>query len=433
MPGVHRGHGGAVVVRGDWLVLSPETVVREGEVRFADGRVTHAGSAVSRSFPQDPVVSFPGCVILPGLVNAHSHLELTLLRGTGRRLPFVPWLEAVTREVLGRDRGFFEHSARAGAREMLRGGVTTLADHSTAGVSPGAIREAGLSGVVFREVFCVDPDADHSPALDFLASELDGMAAEGGPQVGVGISCHAPYNACPAALDSVVSRFRGVPRSIHVAESPDEAAFIRSGEGALAERRRERGIAVRPCRMSPVEYLDNRSYWHPGSQAVHLTQASRGDLAVLAARGVSAAFCPVSNAVLGVGIPPVRAAREAGLQCGLGTDSAVSCERQDMFEEMRMAVMGSRLRSAPVTEAEAFAMATREGAVSLGLRDRGTLEPGARADAVALRLHGLRVGGAAAAEDVIGAIVWQGSACLVEAVWSGGRLVWSADSEDDGG
>ncbi len=426
--GEHRA-GRALIVRGDWLVQSPESVIPGGEVRFAQGRVAQVGHNLARSFPGDPVLTFSGCVILPGLVNTHAHVELSLLRGTGRGLPFVPWLEEVTRRVLALDREFFQHSARAGVRELMRGGVTTLADHSTAGASHVAIREEGLSGVVFREVFCLDPDADHTAALDFLASELERMTRESGTDVRIGLSCHAPYNACPPALDAVVSRFKGVPRSIHVAESPEESAFIRSGEGLLAGRRRERGIAVRAHRLSPVEYLDNRSYWHPGSQAVHLTQASQGDLAVLAARRVSAAFCPVSNAVLGVGIPPIRAARDAGLLCGLGTDSAISCERQDLFEEMRMAVIGSRLRSAPVTEQEVFAMATSEGAASLGFRDRGTVEPGARADAVALRVPGLPPGGCGA-EEVIGAVVWQGAACQVEAVWSAGRMVWGGGRED---
>jgi 5-methylthioadenosine/S-adenosylhomocysteine deaminase len=432
MPATDRRAGGAVIVRGDWLVQSPRCVIPEGEVRFQDGRVTDAGREVARAFPGDPVLSFPGCVILPGLINAHTHLELTLLRGMGRGLPFARWLEKVAREVLGRDREFFEQSARMGVREQIRGGVTTLADHSAAGVSHTAIRDAGVSGVVYREVFCLDPEAAHTPALDFLASELERMTQESGADVRIGLSCHAPYNACPPALDAVVSRFKGVPRSIHVAESPEESAFIRSGEGALAGQRRERGIAVRAHRMSPVEYLDNRSYWHPGSQAVHLTQASQGDLAVLAARGVCAAFCPVSNAVLGVGIPPVRAARVAGLLCGLGTDSAISSERQDLFEEMRMAVMGSRLRSAPVTEQEVFAMATSEGAASLGWRDRGMLEPGSRADAVALRLTDT-VPGEGQPEDIISAIVWQGSACQVEAVWSAGRMIWNANGEDPQG
>ncbi len=427
MPGEdRRDPKGAVILRGDWLVLSPEQAVPGGEVRFCEGRVTHAGPGIADACPDGRLVCYPGCVIIPGLVNAHTHLELTSLRGMARGLPFSAWLEEVTREVLGRGRDFFERSAREGAAEMLRGGVTTVADHSSAGVSHAAIAEAGLSGVVFREVFCIDPAADHSPALEQLAAEMRRMSAEAGPDVRVGLSCHAPYNACPSALDGVVSRFRGVPRSIHVAESAEESAFIRSGDGPIALRRRERGMEVRAHRMSPVEYLDNRSYWSPGSQAVHLTQASRGDLAVLAARGVSAAFCPVSNAALGVGIPPVSEARRAGLFCGLGTDSAISSERMDMFEEMRMAVMGSRLRSAPVTEREVFAMATSEGAASLGFRDRGTLRPGSRADAAVLRLPG-----GCEADDVVPAVVWQGSACLVEAVWAGGRLAWSRDGEGE--
>lgn len=409
------------VLRADWVVAHRGNVVQDGELLIHGGRVADVGAGLVRSHPAADVCELPGCVLMPGFVNAHTHLEQTLLRGIGRGLAYADWITLVKEEILSRPQSFFQEGAIQGVAEMLRGGVTCVADHSTFGCSPSALAAAGMRGVVFREVFCVDPRQDCLPPLGGLAHILKEMGRDGGAAIEIGLSCHAPHNAAKPHLERVAREFGSVRRSIHVAESPEEMAYLRSGEGPLAEGHRARGIPVDPLRMSPVEYLDNCGYWVAGTQAVHLTQASLGDLAVLRARSASAAFCPVSNAALGVGIPPVAAARRAGIQCALGTDGAMCSERLDMFEEMRFAVLSSRLRRDPVAPEDAFSMATDEGARALGLSDVGRLEAGRRADVVALRLPSRTV-----SRRLIEDIVMQGSADAVESVWCAGRRVdWS--------
>jgi len=398
-------------------VPEPGTVIERGQIRVESGRVTHAGAEVAARHPGEPVHEFPGCVLIPGLVNCHTHLELTALRGAGRGLPFAAWIQLVTREIAAHDREFWMESARQGARECLAGGVTSLADYSTHGVSSAAIAETGMRGVVFQECFFPDPRADLAAMLEGLGRGVRSLEELAGEDVRVGVSCHAAYNAARPALKAVVQEFGDYPRSIHAAESPAEDRYIREGRGEIAEAHRERGIPVEARRMSPVEYLDNAAYWRPGTLAVHLTQASRGDFAILKARGVSAAFCPVSNAALGAGVAGIAAARRAGLTCGFGTDSAISSERLDMFEEMRFALLASRVRNDPLAPSDVFAMATAEGAAAAGIEGAGVLTPGARADAVAVRLPR-----PPADSTVVDRLVMQASSGDVRAVYVAGRL-----------
>ncbi len=408
----------SIILSGSWVLPDSENEIPDGQLRIQDGSISHIKAGLTRLFPDDPIVEYPGCVLMPGLVNAHTHLEITLLRGVGRGLPFADWIRRITSEIKARDETFFIESAHQGMKECIQSGVTTIADHSTFGMTHRVMRQAGTRGIVFKEVFCPDSREDYSDALQKLASDVQRMQGEAGPDIHIGISCHAPYNACKPALESIVCRFKEYPRSIHAAESPDEVSYIRSAEGVMAASHIRRGIPVRAWRMSPVEYLDNCSYWSKGSLAVHLTQASQGDYAILKARGVNAAFCPSSNAALGAGIPPIAQARRGGVLCGLGTDSAVSNERMDMFDEMRFAVLSSRIRNDPITPSEAFRMATSEGARAIGFPGAGLLAEGARADIVALRLPRPILEG-----SLVDTVVWQGGSSEIQAVWVDGRPV----------
>lgn len=394
-------------------------MLERGQVRIESGRVTHVGNDLRAAFPSILCEGFSGCVLIPGLVNSHTHLELTALRGLARGLPFAEWIQAITAECARHDEQFWSQSARQGARQCLQVGVTSVADYSTFGVSARAISEAGMRAYVFRESFFADPRTDVDAGIAVLREGLERMERDAGPGVAVGLSLHAPYNAAKPALRAVARDLGRYRRSIHAAESPDEDLYVREGRGVFADAHRARGIPVEARQMSPVEYLDSGSYWRSGTLAVHLTQASRGDFAILKARGVAAAFCPSSNAALGVGIPRIALARRVGLQCGLGTDSAISCERLDMFEEMRFALLTSRLRNDPLTPEDVFAMATWEGAAAAGIEDAGRIVVGSPADIVAVRLKN-EPGEA----SPVAALVHQASACDVRAVWVGGRRVY---------
>ncbi|MCC6485777.1 MAG: amidohydrolase family protein [Armatimonadetes bacterium] len=350
---------------------------------------------------------------MPGLVNGHTHLELTSLRGLADGLKFTDWILEVTQAVLSLSAEFFVSSAAEGALDCLQGGVTCIADHSTFGFSSGAMAAVGLRGTVYREMFCPDPEGDYSAQMDAVAHWLT-EACE--PGIDRGVSCHAPYNASSPALEEVLARFARARRSIHVAESQDEISYIARGTGVMAERHQARGFAVTGHAITPVEHLGRKGYWKPGTLAVHLTQATEPDLSLLAVRQCSAAFCPSSNAALGNGIPPIAAARRAGLLCCLGTDSAISSQRLDMFEEMRLAVLTSRIKGDPITACEALDMATMEAARAIGVTEAGAIRPGFRADIVAVALPD-----GDPKQSLGERIVWQGSRECVRAVWTDGK------------
>lgn len=350
---------------------------------------------------------------MPGLVNAHTHLELTGLAGVGAGLAFEDWILEVTSQVLSHEADFFVQGAASGALECLKSGVTAVADHSTFGVSPAAMANAGLRGRVYREIFCPDPAADSSAQLDAVAVWLK-ISPEG---IALGLSNHAPYNAPPRALAETLDRFGAVPRSIHVCESRDEVSYIADGQGVMASRHRGRGFPIPAHGVSPVEYLDQHGYWKPGTLAVHLTQATKADLELLAARGCTAVFCPGSNLALKNGMPPIGLALRTGLVCGLGTDSAISSPKLDLFEEMRLAVGGSGGSDLePVTESQALAMATSEGARAAGIQGAGSLETGSHADIIALELPSADCGMPLATR-----IVRLASRESIRAVWSSGE------------
>jgi len=406
-----------IILCGDAVVVDAETELIGGQVRIVDDVISDVGVDLSSRFSGDRLVEFPGCVLIPGLVNAHTHLEMTLLRGLGRELEFPDWIAAVTKEIMARSESFFRESAAVGARKCLSGGVTCIADHSTFGVAANAAQTVGMNGVAYREIFCPDDRANYGEQFDQLAEWLGDSSDK---SVRRGWSMHAPYNASADSLDAAMDRFSGCPRSIYVAESADECAYISRGAGLFAQRHKARGIRVTPRDMTPIEYLDSHDYWGSDVLAVHLTQASDADFALLASREAAAVFCPVSNALLGVGLPRIAAARRSGLVCGLGTDSAISNERLDMFEEMRFAVLTSRTLGEPISAKDAFGMATTEGGRAIGIYGIGELQAGCRADIAAVSVDHPSFGG-----SYVEQIVWQSTAENVAATWAAGRQVYT--------
>lgn len=395
---------GPCILQAGSVVVSANETHSPGFIRFENGRITHSGPGDGSELDAESRFRYPNHVLIPGLVNAHTHIELTSLRGLARGLPFPDWIARVTSSILSNDLAWFAESAAAGARQLQEGGVTLVGDHSTLGVASKAIADAGLAGVVFQEVFCPDPEGDYTEAFQDLDASLQATRSLGLESVLPGISPHAPYNASPLPLESLLTWFRGYPRSIHACESRDELNYVFGATGVFADRHRDRGISPVPWGVTPVEYLDQHGFWEPGAIAVHATHVTDSDIQLLASRGASVVFCPESNALLEGASPPAARILEAGIPCGIGTDSAISCERLDMFEQMRFLLLSSRLRGEPLTAPQVFHMATEGGARVLGFDDRCTLRPGSVADFNLLDLPGPDAG-ASPVEQV----VWQAS------------------------
>lgn len=390
-----------MLLRARFVLPVSSEAIEDGAVVVRGGRIHAVGphARLASAHPGERLRDLGEAILFPGLVNAHSHLEITLLRGLLDEMPFFPWLRRLVElkgDGLKVDESVFY--SLLGAAEMIRGGTTTVADCSDTGAPFDALALSGLRGIVYQEVFA--PSRDRvGAAIAGLEARLDALQAMATDRVSPGISPHSPYMACERLLrESLeVAGRRGLPVSLHVAESDGEDAFIREGQGPIADHFQGRGWPVEARGCSPVEWIE-RCGWLDAPvqvQLVHLARAGQGDLELIAEaarqRPLGVAACPRSNASLGNGLPNLGGLTALGIPWGLGSDGAPSCGSLDMLAEMRFAGLAERGRTRDALAASArrmLARVTLEAARSLGLGDHvGSLEPGKQADLAAVSLR----------------------------------------------
>ena len=397
------------------------TVLRDAVVDVgADGRITSvtAASAAPAAPAGTATVELTG-ILLPGLVNAHAHTPMILLRGAGGDLPLMRWLQDVMWPAEGRllapDVGT---GMLLGCLEMLRAGVTTSVEMYFFG-DPivDAVLAAGSRVVLTPGVIAV-------PGWDRLGSwqsmlggidnwiDADGLRFGAGERIELGYGPHAAYTLPPEALVkcAAAARERSALLHLHVAESAGEDAEQRARHGSVPRMLAELGV------------LGGRVL------AAHCVQLSEPDIEVLAANAVGVAHCPGSNAKLASGIAPVRALRARGVRVGLGTDGPASNDDLDLWEEMRLAAMLARLSAgdaAALTAADVLLMATSGGAAAIGRPDLGTIAPGAWADLVHVGVDdpAFVAGIDAPDEQLLANLVWAAGSRTVRDVWVAGERV----------
>jgi 5-methylthioadenosine/S-adenosylhomocysteine deaminase len=373
-------------------------------VEVRGGRILRVGRAQEaqawRSDGAKPAdrIDLGPAAILPGLVNAHSHLELSLLRGFCEELDFFQWIRKLTDAKYQRlDRADFRASARWGALEALRAGITTLGDAADQGDVLDALLESGQRGIVFQEVFGPDPSAAEASEKD-LERALDSCQARATPRVRLGISPHAPYTVSPALFRRITALClkRGLPMAVHAAESRWERSFVEEGKGPFADYLRQRSIPWRAPGLSTIGYLASLGVLEAKPLLIHAIDVSAEDLDNVQRSGAAIAHCPKSNAKLCHGVAPLCEFLAKGIRTGLGTDSVASNNGCDLLEEARCALLFQRARpgaaSLPLGLLDARALlrlATLGGAEALGLAaEIGSLEPGKSADLIAVDLSG---------------------------------------------
>ena len=385
---------GARVLTARWVHPITAPPIEHGAVAIdADGVLAYVGPRVGA--PDGDVEELGDAVLLPGLVNAHTHLELTAMRGLLEHPDFFGWIRTLTRaraEVL--DDAALLDSARLGVLEGLSAGVTTFADTSASGTPLQALVECGARGIVYQEVFG-PAESQRAEAMDGLRARVAALRARATALVQVGVSPHAVYSvheellldACAWALGE------GLPLAMHVSESAAEVEFLREGSGPFADFLRGRGIPVARRAHSPVHLLAELGIAATARPLlIHGVRFDASDVALAAHYDCPVAHCPASNAKLGHGVAPLRALLDAGVRVGLGTDSVASNNRLDLLDEARLAALQQRAvlaRGDALGAGEALMLATMGGARALGLDAAiGSLEPGKAADLAAWRLDG---------------------------------------------
>lgn len=403
-----------------WVLPVTSAPIRDGTVAVDDGRIAYVGPRAGA--PRGEDVDLGAVLLMPGLVNAHTHLELTAMRGMLEGLSFRDWIITLQRaKVAVLDEQRMLDSARAGIAEGLRAGVTCYADTCDSGVALRAMREAGVRGIMYQEVFGPEPERA-AESIAALQEKVDRHRAQADALRAVGISPHAPYTVSDA-LYRLAARYAGderLPLAVHIAESPAEQSLVAAASGPFAEGWKRRGIPVEPRGRSPISLLEQLGVLGDTTLAIHCTQADAEDVAALARTGTAVAHCPISNAKLGHGTAPLQALLRAGVRVGLGSDSMASNNRMHLLEEARVAVLAQHAHlGSPcvLSGADALALATIGGARALGLDAVvGSLEPGKDADLAAFPLD---IAQGAAEHDPAAAAVWslghaRASAVLVQ-------------------
>ncbi|MEN6521173.1 MAG: amidohydrolase [Armatimonadota bacterium] len=416
-----------MILRAHVIMPITEDPIEGGEIFIKDGRIEAIGEDLSAALPDEPVEDLGHAAILPGLVNVHTHLDYTVLRGIVDDEPFMPWIRRLTdigKEMQPED---FLTSASLGLLQLVRSGVTTIGDSTFSGAVVEAAREAGLRGIVYQETFGADPSRDYKEQVDLLAEKMAELRGNSGDRITIGVSPHSVYTSSERLLRLVadLALDQGLPVALHVSETRDEVVLIESAEGHIADFYKLFRFDFEARGKSPVAYLHEIGLLNSNTLAAHCVHINDNDLDMLAADGTRVAHCPKSNAKLAVGTAPLKSIIDRGIITGIGTDSAASNNALDMFEEMRFAVLAQRAVNEDVTVLNAkqiLELATLGGAAALGMDiEIGSLEPGKQADIIAVDLSSPAV---FPTIDPYSAIVYCCSASDVMLNMIGGEIIY---------
>ena len=401
-------------------------VAIEGETIAAVG----ARNDLTSRFPDAAYEDFGEAAIMPGLVNCHSHLEITAMRGALDHVEndFYSWLITLTKfrgEVLDQDD--VEIAAVAGAVEGARAGVTCFGDIGRFGRAGfEALKTVGLRGVLFQETEFSPDNATAVDDLEKLKEKYLALQETATDFVEVGLSPHAPYTVSRRLFEEI-ARYaldHSVKVSIHAAESCEEDDLMRSGTGFFTTVYKKFGVEWQSPLCSSIEYLEQTGILATHPLLAHCITVSDRDIEIIAANYASVAHCPKSNAKFGHGYAPFERLVDAGIVVGLGTDSVASNNMVDMFEESRSAAFASRNRpdrTRFVSAEEVLSAATLGGAKALCLDDRiGSIDSGKQADLAVVSLSQI---GQQPISDISAALVFSTSSRDVAMTMVAGREI----------
>lgn len=381
------------------LPISAEPI-RHGAVLVRDGVIRDLGKAemLKLRYPEEEVRDFGHAALMPGLVDTHTHLDNSVMRGIVHDVPYVTWLTSVVDCSAKMETSDWYDSAVLGGLDALSSGITTVADITATGASCTAVEKLGLRGVIYRETGAMDKRrVDHA----MRSAERDiykWRESVDSDRVTIGVAPAAIYTVHPSVFGRVaeLATRENLPVAMHLAGSREELNFVRYGSSPFSVHGMDdkRGFVEippwMPTGVTPVQYAMNwGAFDAPQVLAVHGVHVNDDDVKALRANRVSVAACPRCNAQLGMGVAPILEFLKAGINVGFGTDSPAAVDSTDMFMEMRLGMLIQR--AVNVGEfldcKTALELATLGGARALGLDDKiGSLDIGKRADVIAVDL-----------------------------------------------
>ena len=380
-------NGPVRVYQADWVCPVVTPPIPQGWVAVRDGRIMALGDAAA--LPSGPTAHLGAVALVPGLVNAHTHLELATLRGlvppAGSFTEWVRGLFAVRRPDDRPDTPEAQAAIQAALDEIWASGTAVIGDISNSLAAVSLLGHSPVAGHVFHEL--IGFRATDGSLVEASRARRSGCATH--VDLRVGVAAHAPYSVSPELFRAVraeADRLHPPITSVHLGESPEELDLLRDGSGpwrAMLEQIGPWRADWRPPGCGPVEYLDRLGVLRPGTLVVHGVQFTDQDLQVLAHRGCTLVTCPRSNVWVGVGVPPIDRFFASGVAVAVGTDSVASVADLNLFAELA----AMRVHAPAVSARRLLESATLAGARALGFgADYGSIEPGKRAALLAVAL-----------------------------------------------
>jgi 5-methylthioadenosine/S-adenosylhomocysteine deaminase len=384
---------------------------------ISSGSILAAGPEINiiRKYPGHKVIRLENAVLLPGLVNLHTHLELPPLLDMIRAKTFPDWvinLVKAKKDLTAQD---YAAAARKNIKTLLCTGTTTVAEICTHNISPALMKESGLRAIIFHELISMNPSAP-LPRLSSLISRPSAL-------IQTGISPHAPYTVSQQILLRLkkIAFQKNLPLCMHVAESKEEIRLLEGKASGFEKLYQAAGwnLAWAPSADSSFAYLHNIGLLGPGFLAVHAVQTTDRDMRLIKKTRIPIAHCPSSNKATGVGRMQLKKFLDAGITVGIGTDSLASSPSLSIWDEMRYAYRIHRRNG--VTAEDILRLATTGGAKALGMeKEIGALEPGKRADIIAVPLPKKNTG------DIYSDLLRETKTCIMNMV--NGKILYKKDT-----
>jgi 5-methylthioadenosine/S-adenosylhomocysteine deaminase len=422
MPADHTPQIADLVLNAAWVLPQTGAVegnpgtpgITDGAVAIAKGRIIGVGtqSDIAQRFRATSTLTLAEHVLLPGLVNAHGHAAMTLLRGSSEDAPLQTWLteQIWPLEAKWVDETFVRDGVRLALAEMIHAGITCFADmYFFPEVTAEEARAAGVRAQIcipvieFPNAWCANTDEGFHKGLE-LHDEY-----RNDPLIDVAFGPHGVYTVTDEDLAKILMYSEELDTNVHI--------HLHENQTELAQNRERFGT-------SGIRHLHERELLGPRLQAVHVTQVEPEEIELLAEANVQVIHCPTSNAKLASGICPVTTLLERGINVALGTDSAASNNTLDMLGEARLASLLAKLdrgNAAALPANVALGMATHGGAQALGRGEQtGALAEGRAADIVAVDMHDVRHH---PLYDPIAQLIHTSSGSSVSHVWVNGRCL----------
>ncbi|MCS7265281.1 MAG: amidohydrolase family protein [Armatimonadetes bacterium] len=397
----------AKVLRAQWVVPITSPPVKDGAVLILNDTIFAFGKAkeVLKQAPSGAQkLEFPEGVLVPSLVNPHTHLENTHFFGIKKPQSFNSWLTQMVKLVKSQSFDDAFKAAKDGATQSLSYGVTCVGEFSRFGASFFALKKFGLKGTVFKEFICLN-DSEIETKVAELESWLDAVKSQSS-LLKVAVGPHAPYTVTPNAFKVVLdlAKSKDLQICIHAAESPSERKLV---EGRKGIWRFWLGNVLddAPLGLSPIRYLNWLGALNSKTLLVHCVQVDDNDIALLAERGVWVVHCPRSNFNLKVGMMPLAKMLSAGVKICLATDGLASTESLSPLDEIRFAIKLSDEHPKiypSLSLSRWLRMVTLDSASAIGFeKEIGSIERGKHADLAVFKIG-------SAIDDPIEALVFEG-------------------------